>query len=157
MCSPIPNATAEGATLADPLEGPEYGADKAKIMRRADGSVRIHSFGHGRTVYELRYDFASIKAAIENKLGNEAARTFVDLVLAGDLDADEVEQLRDCAAIRSGVGKRTLDRKLKEAREEQRAHCAPKRSVSAAGPSDRTRDRKSQHLNQTPNGYRKWQ
>jgi hypothetical protein len=41
-----------GETLADPLEGIEYGRCKAKIMRRADGSLWIHSFAHGRTVYE---------------------------------------------------------------------------------------------------------
>jgi AAA domain-containing protein len=48
----------EGETLADPLEGIEYGTGKAKIMRRADGSLLIHSFAHGRTVYELRRDDA---------------------------------------------------------------------------------------------------
>ena len=29
----------EGATLADPLEGVGYGAGKAKIMRRGDGTL----------------------------------------------------------------------------------------------------------------------
>jgi hypothetical protein len=29
----------EGATLADPLEGPDYGICKAKVMRRADGGI----------------------------------------------------------------------------------------------------------------------
>jgi hypothetical protein len=38
-----------GATLADPLEGIEYGVCKAKILRRADGSLWIHSFAHGRS------------------------------------------------------------------------------------------------------------
>ena len=42
----------EGATLADPLEGVDYGRCKAKIFRRADGTPWIHSFAHGRTVYE---------------------------------------------------------------------------------------------------------
>jgi Family of unknown function (DUF5906) len=46
----------EGETLADPLEGVEYGTGKAKIMRRADGELFIHSFAHGRTLYELRGD-----------------------------------------------------------------------------------------------------
>ncbi len=39
----------EGATMADPLEGTEYGPCKAKVMRRADGTPWIHSFAHGRT------------------------------------------------------------------------------------------------------------
>lgn len=48
-----------GVTLADPLEGPEYGTGKAKILRRRDSSLMIHSFAHGRTTYELRYDAAA--------------------------------------------------------------------------------------------------
>jgi putative DNA primase/helicase len=42
-----------GATLADPQEGPDYGRGKAKVMRRADGGLWIHSFAHGRATYEL--------------------------------------------------------------------------------------------------------
>ena len=34
----------EGETLADPLEGVEYGPCKARIMRRSDGTPWIHSF-----------------------------------------------------------------------------------------------------------------
>ena len=56
-CWPIP-ASFEGETLADPLEGVEYGRCKAKIMRRADGTPWINSFAHGRTVYELKLDAA---------------------------------------------------------------------------------------------------
>jgi hypothetical protein len=41
-----------GETLADPLEGPDYGTGKAQVLRRADGSLCVHSFAHGRTVYE---------------------------------------------------------------------------------------------------------
>ena len=48
----------EGVTLADPLEGIEYGRCKARVMRRADGSPWIHSFAHGRTVYDLSRDFS---------------------------------------------------------------------------------------------------
>ena len=53
-----------GATLADPLEGTDYGPCKAKIMRRADGTPWINSFAHGRTVYELKYDFRAASDAI---------------------------------------------------------------------------------------------
>ena len=45
-----------GATLADPLEGVGYGTCKAKIMRRADGTLWINSFAHGRTTYDLKLD-----------------------------------------------------------------------------------------------------
>ena len=36
-----------GETLADPLEGVDYGRCKAKVMRAADGALVIHSFAHG--------------------------------------------------------------------------------------------------------------
>jgi hypothetical protein len=106
----------EGETLADPLEGVAYGRSKAKIMRRSDGSLWIHSFAHGRTVYELKFDFKSAKAALEKATSDTAAQVFVDLALAGDFAADEVELLRNLAAEISGIGKSTLKRKLKEAR-----------------------------------------
>ena len=46
----------EGATLADPLEGVDYGTCKAKILRHDDGTPWIHSFAHGRTKYKLTQD-----------------------------------------------------------------------------------------------------
>jgi hypothetical protein len=109
----------EGATLADPLEGVDYGRCKARIMRRADGTPWIHSFAHGRTVYELRLDARAAEAALAKSSNEEAAATFVSVLLAADLDADEIERLRDIAATHSGVGKRALDAKLKHARREQ--------------------------------------
>jgi hypothetical protein len=42
------------ATMADPIEGIDYGPCKAMVMRRANGEVWINSFAHGSTVYELR-------------------------------------------------------------------------------------------------------
>ena len=44
----------EGETLADPLEGVSYGRCVAKVMRRADGTPWIHSFAHGRTIYDAQ-------------------------------------------------------------------------------------------------------
>ena len=35
-------------------------------MRRADGTPWIHSFAHGRTIYELKHDAASVRKAMEN-------------------------------------------------------------------------------------------
>ena len=53
-----------GETLADPLEGAEYGRCKAKVMRDDGGGLFIHSFAHGRAIYRLRHDARSAKAAI---------------------------------------------------------------------------------------------
>jgi hypothetical protein len=106
----------EGETLSDPIEGPEYGRGKAKIMRRPDGSVWIHSFAHGGAVYELRQDFAAFKAGLEKAEKDEAAHAFVRLALIADLTEAEVEQLKHVAADRSGVGVRALAAMLKSAR-----------------------------------------
>jgi len=109
-------------TLADPLEGVEYGRGKAKIMRRADGTVWIHSFAHGRTDYELKYTFSAARAELATAPKDKVAELFVQLALAGDLGADEVEELRNLAHQKSGVNKRTLDKKLENARRDAIAH-----------------------------------
>jgi hypothetical protein len=114
----------EGATLADPLEGTEYGRCKAKIMRRADGSPWIHSFAHGRTVYELKYDARAVQAALKDMASADVPDAFVRLVLTADMDEAEIEELRNIAHERSGIGKRALDAKLKRARQEQAMHQA---------------------------------
>jgi hypothetical protein len=108
-----------GATLADPLEGVEYGICKAKVLRRPDGSPWIHSFAHGRTIYELKHDAKSVETAIQAAPENEVPDTFVEHVLAADLDTDEQQRLLDLACERSGTGKRPMAAKLKAARAEQ--------------------------------------
>jgi hypothetical protein len=128
----------EGATLADPLEGVEYGACKAKIMRRADGSPWVHSFAHGRTIYELKFDARSAQATLRNAAAADVPSAFVHLVLFADLDEAEIEELRDIACERSRTGKRALDAMLKRARKEhtarqkceQRARHAAERQAS---------------------------
>jgi hypothetical protein len=114
----------EDATLADPIEGVGYGAGKAKIMRRADGTLWINSFAHGRTVFELRFDYRAAENALNKAQPDEAADLFVRLVLAGDLAEDAIERLRNIASRISGAGKRSLDAKLKRARQESGATTA---------------------------------
>jgi P4 family phage/plasmid primase-like protien len=50
-------------TLADPLEGVAYGRGKAMIMRRDDSSLWIHSFAHGRSIFELKSEEEATEAA----------------------------------------------------------------------------------------------
>ncbi len=114
----------EGPTLADPLEGVEYGICKARIMRRPDGHPWVHSYAHGRTVYQLKYDARAAGDALQRAPRSEAADLFVRLVLAGDLDAAEIEDLRDIASKHAEVGKRALDAKLKAARKTAAAAAA---------------------------------
>jgi hypothetical protein len=104
----------EGETLADPLEGVAYGRCKARIMRRGDGSVWINSFAHGRTVYELSVDYTVAKAALEKTKPEDAVEMLQRMVRLGDLGIDEIELLRNLAHEISGIGRRTLDRKLKQ-------------------------------------------
>jgi hypothetical protein len=109
----------EGATLADPLEGVAYGACKAKIMVRADGMPWIHSFAHGRSVYELKLDARAVENALKKAPAAENAGLFVRLALIADLDAAEIEALQNTAHERSSTGKRTLAVMLKRARQER--------------------------------------
>ena len=68
----------DGAKLADPLEGVEYGRCKAKVMRSPDGTPWIHSFAHGRTVYQLRLDASAVRAAVEQADNGAAVRTLLN-------------------------------------------------------------------------------
>ena len=112
----------EGATLADPLEGIDYGRCVAKIVRRADGSPWIHSFAHGRTIYELKHDVRSVRTAIEQAADEAVVSTFIKLTVAADLSHQEIEELRNLTAKRSGVGKRTIAAMLKAARQDHAAN-----------------------------------
>jgi hypothetical protein len=105
----------EGATLADPNEGVEYGRCKARIMRRADGSVWINSFAHGRTVYELKNDFAAAHAGLEKSTSSEVPDELVRLVRSADLDAVELEELRNMACEKTGITKHAMGRKIRNA------------------------------------------
>jgi hypothetical protein len=111
----------EGETLADPLEGTDYGSCKAKIMRRPDGSPWIHSFAHGRTIYELRYDATAIETALGKTMADRAADELIRLVLSGDVAEEELDRLKNLVVSRANIGKRVLDAKLRRARGEQAA------------------------------------
>jgi hypothetical protein len=110
-----------GETLADPLEGVSYGRCKAKIMRRADGSMWINSFAHGRTIYELKFDGDTVRTALEKVDDSDAVKTLIALDLLAALDEEEWELLRNEIAERTGINKRTIDKQRKKAREQQSA------------------------------------
>jgi hypothetical protein len=108
----------EGATLADPLEGPDYGHTKAKIMRGSDGALRINSFAHGGAVYELKLDAKAAEAALTAAPSDQIVDIFIRLSLAGDFTPAEAERLRDLASRLAGTGKRAIDSTLKQAKAE---------------------------------------
>ena len=88
-----------GETLADPLEGAEYGRCKAKIIQADDGGLFIHSFAHGRAFYLLRHDARSAKAAIAQAPAGGIVDYAMAILAASEMEADE---LADFAA---GVAK----------------------------------------------------
>jgi len=114
----------DGATLADPLEGVGYGRCKAMIMIPSDGTPWINSFAHGGIVYQLKFDAASVRAAMGRADDKDVVKTLVDLAVAADLDKAEQEELRNEASKRSGVNKRTISAMLKAAKEDHAAERA---------------------------------
>ena len=108
-------------TLADPLEGPGYGTCKAKIMLRADGSPWIYSFAHGRSVYHLLHDVAAVRAALQVARRDQVVAAFAAFSIASDLAAGEHAEIRQQAAVLSGVGVRDLDKAEKQMRQAQDA------------------------------------
>jgi hypothetical protein len=129
----------EGATLADPLEGIDYGRCKAMVMRRRDGSPWIHSFAHGRTDYSLKLDAEAARAALQAANPGAAVQTLIELADSADLDEAELEELREIAAKRSGTGKRAIAASIKAAQKERdQQRKRDEQDVRLAGPSERS-------------------
>jgi hypothetical protein len=106
----------EGATLADPLEGIQYGRNKAKILRRPDGSPWIYSLAHGRTTYELRYDAKALEALIADAHPDKAAEVFIAAALNADLNDAQSDALKVQVVQKTGVGKQALNASVKSAK-----------------------------------------
>jgi hypothetical protein len=130
-----------GETLADPLEGVDYGHCKAKIMRREDGTPWIHSFTHGRTIYELKSDAGAVRKAMEKASKDDVVVTFARTVAAADLDSVELNELRQLAKQLSGVGLRVIDGVLKAA---QQQHAAQNARAARARAAARRQDPRPQ-------------
>jgi hypothetical protein len=102
-------------------------------MRRSDGTPWIHSFAHGRTIYDLKYDVAAVRKVMEAADKADVVKIFVKLAMIADLDAEEMQTLRQLAKQRSGVGLRQIDDMLKSGREkrsEQRTKEKQKRDFA---------------------------
>jgi hypothetical protein len=103
-----------GETLADPLEGVDYGIGKAKIMQRTDGSLWINSFAHGRTTYELKLDAAGAKKLLQAEPVDTLVAKYLRVVTTAQLDEAETTVLRRLVADRSGADRGDL-RKMEQA------------------------------------------
>jgi len=106
-----------GKTLADPIEGIEYGRQTAKILRRhGRGELFINSFAHGGRTFTLRHDFDSLTAIVEGLDAKEAAQKFCDLMLIAEVDPVEEKLLIDQVGKLSGAGILPVKTMLKKAR-----------------------------------------
>jgi hypothetical protein len=120
-------------TLADPLERAEYGLCKAMIMVRDDGIPWIHSFAHGRTAYELKYDCAAIRAALNKAPQDEVINTLIKLMHNADMSRAEEETLVAVVQKRTDLSIRSIKATLKNARQEaerERKEAAKQRRLA---------------------------
>ena len=129
-----------GLTLSDPQEGAEYGRCKAKIMRRDDDSLWVHSFAHGRSVYELKHDAASIEAEIMGNKEADAADILVRMLPRAEVDKTAEDKLKTLAVARAKVKLRSLGSRIKDAREEAKEEHARERREHRA--RSRTNDKR---------------
>jgi hypothetical protein len=90
-------------------------------MLRVDGTPWIHSFAHGRTIYEIKLDASAVSKAMQQSVKEEVVVTFALLAAGADLDAIEMEELRQLAKNLSGAGLRVINSALKAAQQKQAA------------------------------------
>ena len=113
-----------GETLADPMEGADYGRCKAKVMRAANGTVVIHTFAHGGGLYHLRHDAVSATAALTE--AKAAPAGVVDEAMAilaiSELEPDELASFALTVANAAGTSVPAVKARIaKEQRERARA------------------------------------
>jgi hypothetical protein len=112
-----------GETLADPLEGVDYGRCKAKVMRGDDGGLFIHSFAHGRSIYPLRHDARSAKAAIAQAPVEGLVDYAMALLAMTDMEADEHADFVATVAKKAGIRVQAVNARIaKERRERDKAN-----------------------------------
>jgi hypothetical protein len=104
-------------TLADPLEGVEYGRGKAKILLDDAGLPIIHSFAHGEAMYRLCYDARTIRERLA--ADTDKVNCLIALLLNSDVDGVEEELLLKDVKKETGASLGVLRAKLGSARDEQ--------------------------------------
>ncbi len=123
-----------GETLADPLEGVDYGRCKAKVMRADDGGLFIHSFAHGLGIYLLRHDLRSAKAALKGAPVDAIVDFAMAILANSELEADELADFAATVAKVAGIGVRAVMARItKERRERDRAQRKAATSQRAKG------------------------
>jgi len=108
-----------GETLSDPLEGVEYGRDKAKVMANDLGGLFIHSFAHGGMGYRLMMDETMLEHAMRLAGRTQVLSVFLDGVEDALLFPGGEDHLIEVCATLSGMGEREVKAALKARRVER--------------------------------------
>jgi hypothetical protein len=127
-------------TLADPLEGVSYGRCKAKVMLADDGGVIIHSFAHGRSIYSLRHDVRSAKAALAHAPRGGVVDEAMAIFAVSEMEADEVADFAAAVAKAAGVGVRAINARIAKERS-AREQSARRMTMAVRGDSRIVRPR----------------
>jgi hypothetical protein len=123
--------------LADPWEGPSYGRQTAKVLRRPDGSIFVNSFAHGGQTFELKFDAETIAKILSATAASNVVETMINHVLTGSLDEVETDALVRQAAQQAKVGLLPVRQKLKQARmQRDEQQKAEKRAVALMNRTD---------------------
>jgi hypothetical protein len=107
-----------GETLADPMEGVDYGRCKAIVMKDENDSLLIHSFAHGRGIYRLRHDLRSAKAAFEQNAGG-GVDAAIAIFAQAEFEDDEEDQFAKFVSDKTAVGIRPVRARIKKERAER--------------------------------------
>ena len=110
-----------GETLADPLEGVDYGRCKAMVMKGDDDALLIHSFAHGNGLYFLRHDLRSAKAAFAQGPAEGKVDHALAILGQAELEEDELEEFVTLVSKTAGVGMRPLKARIKKEHAERKA------------------------------------
>jgi hypothetical protein len=112
-----------GATLADPMEGIDYGRGKAMMMKGDNDTLLIHSFAHGRGLYFLRHDLRSAKAVFAQAPAEGKVDYAMAILAQAKLEEDELDEFAKLVSDTAGVGVRPLRARIKKERAEREAEA----------------------------------
>ncbi|MCK1698341.1 hypothetical protein [Bradyrhizobium sp. 144] len=124
-----------GETLADPMEGVDYGRCKAIVMKCDDGNLLIHSFAHGRSIYFLRHDLKSAKAAFAQAAGDGKVDYAMAILGQAEFEEDELEEFVALVSESTSMGVRALRARIKREHKERKAEAC-KVSMEAEAKAD---------------------
>lgn len=118
-----------GATLADPLDGIDYGAGKARVFVNDDGAIVVNSFAHGGRTFRLLHSANSARTVLD-RAGKASAAIYTKVLLSADINAADEDQLLELVRSLTGIGKRPLKADLKKAKAEVARERATERAES---------------------------